>query len=503
MNNLSRIKILFIVLIIALTGLVYELLAGTISSYLLGDSITSFSITIGFFLFGMGIGSFLSKNIEKRLFKFLINLEIFIALLGGMLPLLAFFSFSYSPFYKEILLLLILLIGTAIGLEIPLIIRLVSKEEGIRVSVANIFGADYLGALLGSLLFPMLLLPLLGIYNTTILMSFLNLGVSAVLIYYYNQGERKYSWLPWSLAVFFLFVLGTYQNKLIGLMEQDLYEDEIIFTKQTPYQRIVLTTWKDDIRLFLNANLQFSSKDEYRYHEFLVHYPMQLLGEPHSVLILGGGDGLAAREILKYPSVEKIHLVDLDKYLTDLFKQNPLLTRLNKHSLNNNKLLIFNEDAMNFLQKADTVFYDVIIIDLPDPNSVELSKLYSVQFYELVKHRLSHSGIVITQASSPFFTQSTFWSIHKTLQQVFPYTQPARVYVPSFGLWGFVLAGAWNFPKKEIHKLPDNLKYLTPEEIKKCLYFPTDLKQPDTIIINTLSKPYLYKLYDEETRKFY
>ena len=180
-------------------------------------------------------------------------------------------------------------------------------------------------------------------------------------------------------------------------LENSMYDDRVVFSKQTPYQKLIITKNKEDVRLFIDGNVQFSTIDEYRYHEPLIHIPMNLVNHRENVLILGGGDGLAAREILKYSDVKNITVVDLDKEMTDLAVKNKVMAELNEGSFTNPKVKILNEDAFKFLENARE-YFDVIIIDLPDPNNSALARLYSKEFYKVVKQKLARDGVVVTQA---------------------------------------------------------------------------------------------------------
>ena len=206
--------------------------------------------------------------------------------------------------------------------------------------------------------------------------------------------------------------------------------------KSSPYQRIVITRWKDDVRLFLNGHLQFSSRDEYRYHEALVHPGLQSLTRPRRVLVLGGGDGLAVREILKYDSVDTVTLVDLDPEMTRLFSQHQALTRLNQNSLSSPKVKIINADAFLWLEE-NRDFFDFVVADFPDPTNYSLGKLYTTAFYRLLRRHLSENGVAVIQSTSPLFARRSYWCIVKTLQSVGFQVTPYHTYVPSFGEWGF------------------------------------------------------------------
>lgn len=490
--------ILAVVFIVAICGIVYELLISTAASYLLGDSITQFSIIIGIYMSSMGVGAYFSKFFNDKLLERFLQVEIFLSIVGGSSILLIFYFYSLG----EILFILILygltvLIGILVGLEIPLVIRIMENILKLKENVANVLAYDYLGGLIGSVSFPLLLLPSLGILKTAILIGFFNL-LSAVWLLIKIKGlQHKNRYLLCTAIMIALLIAGfIYARPINSYLEQTLYKDKILTSIQTPYQKVVITQYKDDIRLFIDGNLQFSSLDEYRYHEGLVHIPASLTPHLENILILGGGDGLAIRELLKYKSIKKITLIDLDKKLLELFKTDTSLTALNKNSLNNKKVKVLAEDALKFI-KDDTSFYDLIIIDLPDPRTTQLSNLYNQQFYELVKKRLSRTGLMVTQATSPFFSNKAFWCIAKTVKSVFPYSNQYHINVLSFGDWGFVIGSNLpvdTFAIEKIHiKVPT--RFLTDRLAKNTFDFEKDITEPDGIQINTLFEPTIVEYY--------
>ncbi|RMG67530.1 MAG: polyamine aminopropyltransferase [Bacteroidetes bacterium] len=430
------------VFIIATCGILYELLISTISSYFQGSSILHFSLVIGLFLSFMGVGSYLSRYLEKDLLQWFIRLEILLSLIGGGATFLLYLAFSLTSYFYGAAFLLIALLGTLIGIEIPILTRVVRQYESLRDAMAKVLSFDYLGALLASVAFPLILLPTLGTMRTAFVVGLLNLSVAVLNTWLFRAELPSYRRL---LAVCgglgaVLLAGFIYSFQLVGFFEQFLYRDEIMLSRQSAYQQIVLTRWNKDVRLFLNGNLQFSSRDEYRYHEPLVHLPMQLALNREQVLILGGGDGLAVREVLRYPGVEQVTVVDLDPEMTRLGQGHPALLALNEGALNNPRVKVVNEDAYGFVEHASD-YYDVVIIDLPDPHDTALGKLYAVEFYELLAKRLSVGGVVITQSTSPYFAREAFWCIHHSMNEVFPgLTLPVGVFVPSFGPWGFNLA---------------------------------------------------------------
>jgi len=262
---------------------------------------------------------------------------------------------------------------------------------------------------------------------------------------------------------------------LLNNWHNQAYEDRVVFAKQSNYQSVVVTKNKEDIRLFLNGSLQFSSIDEYRYHESLIHVPMSVGRDIKNVLILGGGDGMAIRELLKYPQIEHITLVDLDPVVTEIAISNHYLKTLNQDSLKNSKVTILNKDAFVFLKESRQKF-DFVVSDLPDPNNVSLARLYSIEFYKFLQNRMSDDAIFVSQATSPFFAKKTFWCIDRTIKYSgITHTYPYHVNVPSFAEWGFIMASK---SKIDISKIDIQVetKFLENSTAKKAFLFGKDIK---------------------------
>ncbi len=489
--------LLISVFIIASCGLVYELIAGTLSSYLLGDSVTQFSTVIGVYLFAMGVGSYLSRYIVKGLVARFIYIELLVGLLGGYSAVVLFLVFAWWAPFRLMLYFLVMLIGILVGLEIPLMMRILKQRFEFKDLVSQVLTFDYLGALFVSLLFPLVLAPRLGLVRTSLLFGLLNALVAAWTVFLFRRQLPDYAGLRnQCLGATLLLLAGfAYAERLTALAEENLYADEIIYAQSTPYQRIVLTRWKDDIRLFLNGNLQFSSRDEYRYHEALIHPGLQTLPQARRVLVLGGGDGLALREILKYDSVQSITLVDLDPAMPRLFASHPLLKALNHDAFASPKVQVVNADAFLWLEQNPDAF-DFIVVDFPDPTNYSLGKLYSTAFYRLLEKRLSAHGLAVIQSTSPLYARQSFWCIVKTLESVGLQATPYHAYVPSFGEWGFVIASHQPYRPPERYSLP-NLKFLSATITPALFQFPADM-QPVEAEINRLNNQILVRYYETE-----
>ncbi len=489
--------ILFVsIFVIATCGLIYELVAGTLASYLLGDSVTQFSTIIGVYLFSMGIGAYLSKFFNKDLLSWFVRIEILIGLVGGCSSTLLFALFEYVESFRVVLYFLVMLTGTMVGLEIPLLMRICHDKADFKEMVAQVFTFDYIGALLASVLFPLVLVPFLGLLKTSFLFGIFNVGVALLICFDATFEIRHRSAHKASgIATIVLLLLGfVWADQLMSFAESSAYADKIIYAKSSSYQRIVLTRKGKDIRLFLNNNLQFSSVDEYRYHEALVHPALQACPNARNVLILGGGDGLAAREVLKYASVQTITLVDLDKEVTHLFATHPLLTPLNQHSLTSPKIQVLNTDAFEWL-KQSTQVYDCIIIDFPDPSNFSIGKLYSQTFYRKLYEHIHPQGVIVIQSTSPYVARQSYWCINHTLQSVGFQTTPYHCFVPSFGDWGYFIATRqpYRFPQTY---LPE-LRYMDSQTFGQMCIFPKDM-QPVPTEINKLNNQILVHYFEHE-----
>jgi spermidine synthase len=506
--SLPEVLLLFSVFVIAACGLVYELAAGALASYLLGDSVLQFSSIIGVYLFAMGVGSWLSRYIERQLVAQFLKIELLVGLIGGLMPAALFVAHSILPpgeqaAFRVLLYGLVLLVGALVGLEIPLVMRILKRQfrerYALRELVSQVLTFDYLGALVVALAFPLLLVPQLGLIRTGLFFGLLNGLVAVWALWLFRSDLRAFRSHALACALTLLILLAAMlgAERLTTWAEDRFYGEHIILKESSPYQRIVVTTGNAGVRLFLNGNLQFHSRDEYRYHEALVHPAMAAQGAPKKVLVLGGGDGMAVREVLRYPSVEQVTLVELDPHMTRLFSSLPLLRQLNADALLSPKLNIVNADAFGWLEQSHDSF-DVIIIDFPDPSNFALGKLYTASFYQLIDQHLSASGYAVVQTTSPLIARRSFWTVAQTLESVGLAITPYHAHVPSFGEWGFILASRrpWAPPRA----LPPGLRFLSLDGIPALLNFPPDMARLPTEI-NRLSNQILVHEFEAEWGK--
>jgi spermidine synthase len=487
------------VLLIAACGLVYELVAGALASYLLGDSVFQFSTIIGTYLFAMGIGSWMSRFIGRGLIGRFVTIELMVGLVGGFSSTILFLAFAYTSAFRLTLYGIVVMVGILVGLEIPLLMRILRDRFDFKDVVANVLTFDYLGALAASLAFPILLVPYLGLVRSALFFGIINAAIALWSTYLFaDQLPTRRALRVWSVLV--LAALGAGMvgaRKITEFAEGSLYADDVIFARDSRYQRIVLTSWRDDLRLFLNSHLQFSSRDEYRYHEALVHPGLSALPGATRVLVLGGGDGLAVREILKHPSVEQVTLVDLDPEVTKLFTEHPRLSALNQGSLKSPKVRVINADAFVWLDQNAEIF-DFAVVDFPDPSNYHVGKLYTAAFYRLLTRHISRDGSIVVQSTSPLFAPQSYWSIVETIKSANLKTYPYHVYIPSFGEWGYVLATRGEYQPPST--LPSNLRYLTPSIVAQSFEFPRDMG-PVAAKPNTLNDQVLVRYYSEEFAK--
>ncbi len=487
------------VFFVASCGLAYELIAGALSSYLLGDSVLQFSSVIGCYLFAMGIGAQASRSVrDHELLMRFVDIEMLIGLVGGVSAALLFLSFAWvdTPF-RALLYVIVFVLGVLVGMEIPLVIRALDRSDArLGDVVARVLTFDYLGALAVSLLFPLLLAPWLGLTRTAFLFGMVNVAVAlfAIVTFAERVAHMRERILSGSVLLVALALGFLGSNWLVGWGEHGMYGDQVVSAVNTPYQRLVITKWQDDLRLYINNNLQFSSRDEYRYHEALVHPALASLPWARRVLILGGGDGLALREVLRYDNVRKVTLVDLDHAVTDLFSTSAQLVALNHDSFHDARVDVQNADAARWLEENPDL-YDMVIVDFPDPSNFALGKLYSVPIYRLLKQHLAAHGLVVIQSTSPFFAPHAYWSIDATLKEAGFLTSPYHVYVPSFGEWGFIIGspGEPAFVPPTAYRLP--MRFLDAEQTREMFIFPSDMPHP-VVEANHLNDQALVRYFD-------
>ncbi|HNA80330.1 MAG TPA: polyamine aminopropyltransferase, partial [Turneriella sp.] len=349
-----------------------------------------------------------------------------------------------------------------------------------------------------------LLRPEVGLIRASLIAGIFNVLVAFVAIWVFQQQIRLRYHLVRACAVLLVLVSAlVYSRPLQSFLDHELHTDPVVYSEQSHYQKIVITSWHEHFSLFLNNNLQFNSFDEYRYHEALVHVPSQMFLDnrkddrtPLRVLVMGGGDGLAVREFLRYPSLVRLDLVDIDPAMTNLARNNAWLRQLNGASLSDPRVNVHHEDAFLFIRRPG-LQYDVIVLDFPDPGNFAIGKLYSDLFFKRLKKVMAPGAVAVTQSTSPFIARTAFWCIHNTVAAQGYQTLPYHTYVPSFGEWGFVAFSRDRLAMPRRLAAGKSLRFLTSDVLASLVNFPADMAKVETGI-QTLMTQNLVHYYEKE-----
>lgn len=490
-------------------GIVAEFVLSTLATYLIGNAIFQWTIVMSLMLFAMGLGSRISRFFKNNLLDAFIITEFILSLLCAVS---AVFSYGISPFTNYTGLFIYfqaLIIGALIGLEIPLVTRLNESYEELRTNISGVMEKDYYGSLLGGLLFAFFALPYLGLTYTPVILGSVNFLVASFLLFRFIAIVERKKFLVF-LFVFMavsLILLGIFAKPIIQYGEQKKYKDKVIYSSQTMYQKIVMTRWKNFYWLYINGQEQFSTFDEEKYHEPLVHPALKLSSNIENVLILGGGDGLALREVLKHESVAKVTLVDLDPQMTELSRTHPVLLDINRGAMLNPKVNIINQDASHFIEQNEDL-YGAVIIDLPDPDAIDLMHVYSLKFYRHIKDHLARGGVLVTQATSPYFAKKAFLCIYKTIRAAGFSVLPYHNQIPTMGEWGWIMGVRPEFMSEEQLKnqvleldFSDiDTVFINQNAMISMAHFGKGIFEPDslqTIKINSEMNPVLDRYYQK------
>ncbi|MCI2283191.1 polyamine aminopropyltransferase [Colwellia sp. MSW7] len=544
--------------VLAGCGLIYEYLLSHYAGRVLGVMESTIYTMIGLMIVSMGLGAFAARKVRCA-FNGFVYLELIIALLGssailfigaliaftqtlphliadmlslppdmlpqgGIFDTLSFLAFK-SPYFFGVIL------GFFIGMEIPLIARIREQIHGQHLAnnLGTIYGADYIGAGVGAAVWVVFLLSI-DISKAAALTASLNLiaGAFFIMRYWQKLHWRKTFVGAHLLLAAVILLMFNYGNQWLNQMNSVLYLDKVVHTQKTRYQQLTFTernmgvnstntqfgkTQQSIINFYINGRLQFSSIDEHIYHDYLVAPVLAGSARHDNILIVGGGDGLALRGVLKY-SPNSVTLIDLDSELIDIFKDpsthvNSSLARkisyMNKGSLQDSRVTILRSDAfitINELLKSGQVF-DAIIVDLPDPSHPDLNKLYTVNFYARLKQLLGGDGLIAIQSTKPYHAKGSFISIGKTLKAAeFTHVQQYHDNVPSFGEWGWTIGakmGASPLARlNKLDKLPIQPRWLNLDLLKSAFIFPNDFyNNTENIGVNTPGSHTLYQLHQQ------
>ncbi|WP_399886854.1 polyamine aminopropyltransferase [Streptomyces sp. BBFR51] len=427
----GRFLVLAGVFVCAACGLVYELELVALASYLIGDSVTQASVVLSVMVFAMGIGSLAAKRLRRLAAAGFGALEAVLGLVGGSSAMVLYAVFAWTGGWgglwadgpRILLVAFSLAIGVLIGAEVPLLMELIQRvrRQDPGGAVADLFAADYVGALVGGLAFPFVLLPFLGQLTGALLTGTVNAVVGAALVLglFRRDLTRRARWLLLTANAVVLALLGTatvLADDFERAARHAVYGHDVRVAVQTDVQEVVLTGDRDGrpLDLFLDGRLRVSGSDERQYHEALV---LPALSGPHArVLILGGGDGLAAREVLRHPGVRRVDVVELDPALAGLARHDPGLSTLNEHAYGDARVHVATGDAFHRLRSTPSATYDVVISDLPDPGITASTKLYSQEFYGLLRRVLAPEGRLVVHAGPVAARPRDFWTVAATLR---------------------------------------------------------------------------------------
>ncbi|MFG3033326.1 polyamine aminopropyltransferase [Streptomyces sp. NPDC048253] len=491
----GRFLVLACVFVCAACGLVYELELVALASYLMGDSVTQASVVLSVMVFAMGIGSLAAKRLRRFAAAGFGALETTLALVGGCSAMALYAVFAWTGDWggvwahgpRVLLVAFSLAIGVLIGAEVPLLMELIQRvrRQDAGGAVADLFAADYVGALVGGLAFPFLLLPFLGQLTSSLLTGGVNVVAGAALVLGLFRRDLSCR-ARCLLLVANITVLGVLASAAVLVDDferaarQAVYGDDVRVAVRTGVQEIVLTGGTDGrpLDLYLDGRLRFAGHDERRYHEALVRPAMS---GPHArVLILGGGDGLAAREVLGHPGVRRADIVALDPGLVGLARTDPGLSRLNDHVYGDPRVHVATGEAFQWLRGAPPATYDVVVADLPDPGMTASTKLYSQEFYGLARRALAPGGRLVVHAGPVAGRPRAFWTVEATMRAAGLHTTPYRVDGRDAGRtagpdtaggsraprdWGFVLATADTRPPLRLDRLGQPPRTLTQAEL--------------------------------------
>ncbi|MEE4354884.1 MAG: polyamine aminopropyltransferase [Desulfococcaceae bacterium] len=490
-------------------GIIAEFVLSTLATYLAGNAVFQWTIVMSLMLFAMGLGSRISRVFRENLLDTFIMVEFTLSILCAVSSVLVYSIAAWTDYAELLIYCLAFVIGNLIGLEIPLVTRLNEAYEELRINISAVLEKDYYGALLGGMIFAFIALPCLGLTYTPIVLGSINFLVAALILnsFFFLVRRKKELLIFFGLSLSFLLTLAFLAKPLILYGEQRKYKDKIIYSRQTVYQKIVMTQWKNFYWLYINGQEQFSTFDEEKYHEPLVHPAMKLALHAENVLIIGGGDGLALREILKYPDVKTVTLVDMDPVMTELAASHPVLTTINRGAMSDPRVRIINRDAVDFIQK-DRNLYGVIIADLPDPDSVDLMHAYSLEFYHMIHSHLIKGGVFVTQATSPYFSKKAFLCMLHTVESAGFSVLPYHNQIPTMGEWGWLLGVKSEDADKETIRAvlmqkdysDIETRFINRDAVISMLHFGKGvLDSPDRaeIRVNSQRNPVLYRYYQD------
>ena len=479
----------------AAAGMGFEIVAGALGGYVLGEGITQFSLAAGLYMAAMGAGAWASRYAHARQRRF-VECMLAAALAGGCTPAVVYVAVGAAASPALVLRAALCISGVFVGALLPLAVSLLRRQGAWTHVVSRALSLDYAGALLGALTAGSWLIPKLGPLHASLFFALLLVVCSMACA----RAFALLRTLRMHFALIFvaLAVTAGASGRWMRVADETLLGAAVFHTQQTKFQRVVFTRARGGFDMYLDGNLQFASVDEHRYHEALVYPVLAATARPTHVLVLGGGDGLAVRELLKDARVSDILLVDLDPGMTALAREFPPLRALNGASLSNPRVRVLNEDALRWVLRAaeSGARYDTVVVDFPDPNHYGLGKLYTRAFYESLSGIMAPGGRLVVQATSPLSARQSYWCIAHTLQSAGWQVRPYHVAVPTFGEWGYMLAAREPFDAPTLLHT-QGLRFLDDTVLPTLFAFGRDMREVDTPV-NVLNRQELVHIYEQE-----
>ncbi|MGB0892961.1 MAG: polyamine aminopropyltransferase [Parashewanella sp.] len=527
LTRFDDLLLLGIMAALAACGLIYEYLLSHYAGRILGALEAAIYTMIGLMIVSMGFGAFAARKI-RHAFTGFACLELLVALCGASAILITAAIIGFSAEFPQILAQTFnlpqdhlpdggsvqvfqsavkylpyvwgTLLGLMIGMEIPLIARVRQdlSDEHLLHNAGTIYGADYIGAGIGAAIWVGIMLAM-DIELAASITASVNLIAGFLFLFRFKQRIRHFGLLLSGhiIAALVLLALAYFGPDWQQGFNNLLYKDKVVYTKATRFQQLTFTErlrgqgLAPVFNLYINGRLQFSSEDEHIYHSFLVHPTLAASARHDKVLIIGGGDGLGLKQVLKWQP-QQVTLMDLDSELIKLFSRadtdmpkylNQTLRKLNSDALNDPRVNIILNDAFNGVETLikQQAKFDAIIVDLPDPSHPDLNKLYSDVFYLKLKQLLSADGAMTVQSTSPYHAQHAFISVGKTIALAGFNVQQYHHNVPSFGEWGFSIATVTGKAARqrlaELKQFPIDEQWLTPALARAAFEFPGNFYQ--------------------------
>ncbi|KFZ39075.1 spermidine synthase [Shewanella mangrovi] len=534
--------------VLAACGLIYEYLLSHYAGRVLGALEAAIYTMIGLMIVSMGFGAFAARHIKSAFTGFAL-LELTVAFIGSLailataaiigfgheLPKIIAETLGLPPdqlpnggfigTFQELAVYLPyvwgVLLGLMIGMEIPLIarVRQALSQEHLLHNAGTIYGADYIGAGVGAAIWVGFMLMLDTQLAASITAAF-NLLAGFIFILRFRRRIKAAKWLlaAHTLVAGVLMLLAIKGPFWEQSFNNLLYQDKVIYAKATRFQQINFTErlmgnhLAPVYSLYLNGRLQFSSIDEHIYHAYLVHPTLAASARHDNILVIGGGDGLALKQIFKWQP-QHITLVDLDAEMIKLFSEPPTdmpkrlrqaLLKLNGDAFHDPRVNVMIADAFNGVDKllAQGKKYDAIIVDLPDPSHPDLNKLYSDVFYRKLGQLLSGDGAMTIQSTSPYHATKAFLSVGKTLSAAGFNVKQYHHNVPSFGEWGWTIGTLRGQNAQQrlapLTQLPITDEWLTAGLVHAAFEFPNHFySKLDQVNVNTLGSLQLYHYHQQ------